>query len=352
MKKKLALIIVVVVSLLSDISFGACPSADVTDDCKVNLKDLAEIASEWLTTYNTGDLTSIASQWLDEGVPDQDSIELIIIPAGTFEMGDHHDGMWDAPTHTVTLSTFQMSKHEITNGQYVEYLNAALTSGDIKVAYGRISGNSGPYNNETYYDMNSSYALISRPGSTFIVTDKNGRNMDNDPVVVVSWYGAKAFCDYYGYSLPTEAQWEYAARGGQYSPYYRFPWGDTIAHNQANYRSYWSGGAPYYSYDVSPTSGDHPNWNDASPYTSPVATFSSNGYGLYDMSGNAWEWCSDWYDSGYYYVSPSNDPPGPINGSSYVLRGGSWGHYAHYCRVACRFDYLRAHRLTGFRVCR
>ncbi len=126
-----------------------------------------------------------------------------------------------------------------------------------------------------------------------------------------------------GYRLPTDVEWEYAARGGVANR--RFPWGDSdfIDHSRANYYSYWSGGAPYYSYDKATSSGYHPTYNDGtSPYTSPAGSFAANGYGLYDMTGNVWEWCFDWY-------------PG-YEGSNRVVRGGSWFNSADYCRVGSR----------------
>ena len=204
---------------------------------------------------------------------------------------------------------------------------------------------------------------------------KGGRNMSNDPLFRVSWYGTVAYCswrsqqDAYelcynlstwtcdfnrkGYRLPTEAEWEYAARGGNYNPYLRFPGGNTISHSQANYYSYWSGAHPLYQYDISLTEGYHPAWSSDGiyPHTSPVGSFAANGYGFYDMAGNVWEWCNDRY--GGYSSDPQTNPTGPTSGTYRVLRGGCWFRPTILCRVANRYSDTpdpRSYYDYGFRL--
>jgi formylglycine-generating enzyme required for sulfatase activity len=147
----------------------------------------------------------------------------------------------------------------------------------------------------------------------------------NTNVVYANWMAN-------GYRLPTEAEWEKAARGGLIGQ--RFPWGpeNTISESQANYQ----GDPGYFSYDLGPagwnTNFDTPPWPGGSPYTSPVGYFAPNGYGLYDMAGNVWEWCWDWYalppyPTGSPYLG-GTDPRGPASSLSYnvhVFRGGDWG---------------------------
>ncbi|MBN2271060.1 MAG: formylglycine-generating enzyme family protein [Sedimentisphaerales bacterium] len=283
------------------------------------------------------------------------SQDMTFIPGGTFQMGDNLGDGWshELPVHTVSLDSFYMGRCEVTNRQYCDFLNSALRQGLITVTSGVVykagSGTSYPYCDTA---TSSSYSQIAYGGGVFSVRTKNGRDMSNDPMVMVSWYGSVAYCNWrsqqegkeqcynvstwncdfskHGYRLATEAEWEYAARGGLSGR--RFPWGDTITHSQANYYSY-----SYYSYDISPTRGFHPVWyDDVDPYTSPVGSFPVTGYGLYDMAGNVWEWCNDWYLNTYYSSSPYYNPTGPITGTSRVIRGGNWSGLASYCRVAYR----------------
>lgn len=350
MKNKSIVLGAVILLLLGTQISAECPSGDVTGDCKVNLADFAVIASQWLT---------------GDGIPQG----MVLIPSGMFEMGDSfNESLFDEhPVHTVTLSSFYISKYGITNGQYRDFLNG--TSHQNKVVNGVVYALSDGSNSYPYCDtsVSSSYSQIAYSGGVFSVQTRHGRTMANDPIVMVSWCGAVAYCNWRSqqeghqpcynlstwecdfsknaYRLPTEAQWEYAARGGLSGR--RFPWGDTITHSQANYLSHNES-----SYDISPTRGCHPTWDDGIyPYTSPVGTFACNGYGLYDMAGNVWEWCNDWYDS--YGLEAQINPTGPAIGIVRVLRGGSWADYSSYCRVSSRIGDGPGNRhptYGGFRV--
>jgi len=243
---------------------------------------------------------------------------MVLIPAGSFSMGDSFsEGSSDErPVHTVYVSAFYMDRCEVTKALWDEVYTWALSNG-----YGFDRAGSGKADNHPVHTV-SWYDVVKWCNGR---SQKEGRTPCYTVGGVVYKTGQSApACNWSapGYRLPTEAEWEKAARGG--ADGHRFPWSDTdtIQHGRANYYSSTS-----YSYDTSPTRGYHPAYNDGVyPYTSPVGSFSANGYGLYDMAGNVWEWCWDWYGSSYYGSSPGSDPRGPATGSYRVLRGGSWRH--------------------------
>ncbi len=314
-------------------------------------------------------LDTLADGVLDTGwIYTSDSVDftvsappvMALIPAGEYDMGDQHDAIPNAlPVHTVFIDEFYMDIFEVTNRQYCDYLNSAYGQGLIEVIGGRVykKGDTEPYCNLTPF---SSYSRITWDGSTFgVLIDK-----EDHPMVEVSWYGAAAYANWRsaqdgltpcydldtwdcafgagGYRLPTEAEWEKAARGAEYNPYYRYPWGDSIDGSNANY---WFSGDPYEA--------------EPHPWTTPVGYYDgnqippgvdmANGYGLYDMTGNVWEWCNDWYDSNYYSSSPYDNPKGPASGTIRVLRGGSWLTSGSYmCGCASRHAYYPDGRALDF----
>jgi formylglycine-generating enzyme required for sulfatase activity len=142
--------------------------------------------------------------------------------------------------------------------------------------------------------------------------------VDRHPVVQVSWNDAAAFCSWTGGRLPSEAEWEFAARGGSSGT--AFGWGHELAPEGRYRANTWQGDFPLKD-----------ETEDGFDYLAPVGSFEANGYGLYDMSGNVWEWCSDWYLPGYFELAEKKNPKGPTTGHERVLRGGSWLCSANYC---------------------
>jgi formylglycine-generating enzyme required for sulfatase activity len=277
------------------------------------------------------------------GVPHAiQSMELI--PVGSFEMGDHHGfvdpkhGSDEVPIHTVRLDSFYMGINDVTTREYCEFLNSARAEKLIEVRQGGVYlAGGGDLLADTRQSSPSS--RIGWDGKTFSVLDKGERH----PMVCVRWHGAAVYsnwlsarkglpscyntitweCDFNksGFRLPTEAEWEYAARGGQHKPYYNYPWGDDADPSKANV----------------PESRPRSRAG-ARPLTTPVGSFPPNGYGLYDMAGNVWQWCTEWYERNYYAYSPAENPPGPAQGSPMpdgkpyrAMRGGSWynGEFGH-----------------------
>ena len=255
---------------------------------------------------------------------------MVLIPAGSFEMGDSfsegdHDD--ERPVHAVTVSAFYMDRYEVTKALWDEVANWAAAHGyDIRASSGSGKAADHPVSNVTWYEaVKWANARSEKEGLTPCYTVGGNVYRTGRSTPDCNWSAN-------GYRLPTEAEWERAARGSTAG--HRFPWSDTdtIQHSRANYYS-----KSDYSYDTSPTRGYHPDYATGDHlYTSPVGSFAPNGYGLYDMAGNVWEWCWDWYDLDYYSSSPGTDPRGPGSGSDRVSRGGSWDNYACFCRATFR----------------
>jgi formylglycine-generating enzyme required for sulfatase activity len=261
---------------------------------------------------------------------------MIFIPAGSFTIGDTLDGESDAMPTNVYVSAFYMDTNLVSYWLWTNVYHWAVANGYGFTHAGAGKAPNHPVQSVDWYDVVKwSNARSQQAGLTPVYYTDEGftqafTNGDFDTPMVYANWGAN------GYRLPTEAEWEKAARGGLSGQ--RFPWGNTISASQANYQ----GNTNSYRYDLGPN-GNNPGFtNGGFPYTSPVGSFAPNGYGLYDMAGNVWEWCWDWYEAPTY--SPGSpylggtDPHGPAEAFSSrpVVRGGRWGDYATDARCAYR----------------
>lgn len=247
------------------------------------------------------DNPSLGSTWLQT----IDGMTLVYVPAGEFKMGGQ-EFVEETPIHTVYLDAYWIDKTEVTNAMYAKCVSAGVCDPPER---------SDSYSHDDYY-----------VSATF----------DDYPVMYVSWEDANTYCTWAGRRLPTEAEWEKAARGDLEGK--KYPWGD-----------------------MDPACGDNAVENGANCYgtaegnpvntsTEKVATYLPNGYGIYDMSGNLFEWVADWYDAGYYANSPLSNPLGPDTGTDKVVRGGDWSGI----KTASRTGKLPTHAdyNPGFRCAR
>jgi sulfatase modifying factor 1 len=273
-------------------------------------------------------------------------IAMVSVPGGTFDMGWNFTGMTDysEPIHSVTLSGFSIGKYEITNAEVVSVFNWANDNGKFATVNSTTVTNKGDSQELLDLDETSHHITFNESDGIFSVTtglgeDGSGGSVDlsNYPIFFISWYGAAAFCNYLseregltpcynltdwscdfnanGYRLPTEAEWEYAARYINGTDFYDGDWFSSgPAGYQANILSWNSDNA-----DTPP----HCNINTGVRGTHEVGTKSPNYLGIYDMTGNVDEWCNDWDD--YYEEGAATDPTGPSSGTDRIYRGGSIG---------------------------
>lgn len=227
-----------------------------------------------------------------------DNAEMQLIPSGTFLMGNSDKNMGDAdelPVHEVYLDAFYIDIFEVTNAKYQQFV--------LSTGYP-----SPPLWNDQKF------------------------NQPDSPVVNIKWVDAMAYAKWANKRLPTEAEWEYAARGNLIGK--KFPTGDIMTHNDANF-----GGV---------------EGKDIWRWTSPVGSFSPNGFCLFDMAGNVWEWCFDEYNAEFYSFSSKSNPrygreSAPDNENFRILRGGGWGGSSEDLRVSDRWYHLTSGSTIGFR---
>lgn len=277
-----------------------------------------------------------------DGVSPDPALRTALVPGGTFQMGDAlGDGYAsEQPVHPVTLSPFYVDRFEVTWAHWVSVRSWATNNGYAFDGAGNAVDAVYPVVAVSWHDCvkwcNARSEVEGREPVYYTSAAQTGvyrTGRLNLAPGDVRWSAT-------GWRLPTEAEWECAARGGAVGR--RFPWSDTntISHARANYRSRASD-----AFDMSGAAGFHPLF---ASNASPVGAFAPNAYGLYDVAGNAWEWCWDWYDPAYYGSSPAENPRGPAGGADRVARGDSYYNHAFYARCAYRNYWAPTNRFEDF----
>ncbi len=271
------------------------PLQYVSGDVGKNQKPGYGKAMVWDVLKEVGSLESFISFKIEAVSENTHKIinkpEVVFVKGGTFWMGRYKKGAKDEkPEHKVILDDFYIGKYEITNKQYCEFLNSIGCK------------STGKFNGVKYIKIKDKHCQIYHRYNKFLPNS----GTENKPVVEVNWYAAKAYCEWAGGRLPTEAEWEYASRGGNKSRGYIYSGSDYLNSVAWNYAQL----------DLTIKMSEIINVHI-------VGEKSPNELGLFDMTGNALEWCSDWYDDKYYKKSPKKNPIGPFKGRQKVLRGGA-----------------------------
>ncbi|MDO8540881.1 MAG: formylglycine-generating enzyme family protein [Opitutaceae bacterium] len=252
-----------------------------------------------------------------------------LIPGGEFLMGTDGDYGFPAdgegPAHAVVLAPFHIDATCVTNEQFNAFANATGYKTDSErfgwsfVFHGQLSAAQRKKYARATVLGSAWWCRVE--GATWRHPEGPGSNIKqrwDHPVVHVSWNDAVAYAGWAGKRLPTEAEWEMAARGGLVLK--RFPWGDELEPGGRHLMNVWQGTFPTRNTAA-----------DGHQGTAPVRAYKPNGYGLYQVTGNVWEWCADWFDPTFYRRSPRDNPTGPETGDRRVMRGGSYLCHASYC---------------------
>jgi formylglycine-generating enzyme required for sulfatase activity len=268
-------------------------------------------------------------------------MKLVLIAPGEFLMGSpatEEGRSDDEPQHRVRITRpYYLGQYEVTVSQFRRFVKesgyATTIERDGRPGFGFVAA-----------------AGVIDASRDFTWRSTGWEQTDDHPVVNVSWEDAASFCRWLSakegpeYRLPTEAEWEFACRAGATTRYFTGEAEETLQ-GAANMSD-----AAFLAKYANATWSL--SWNDGFPFTAPVGRFRPNAFGLYDMAGNAWEWCADWYGKDYTSRSPVDDPPGPATGEIHVLRGGSFTNRLKYVRSADRDSSRPKYRynFTGFRV--
>jgi formylglycine-generating enzyme len=252
--------------------------------------------------------------------------DMVRIPGGSFRMGnprgDGYPADGEGPVHEVTLDPFWMDATAVTNARFAAFVDATGYRTEAESF-----GWSFVFHAFLPEDLRNAPAPVDAPWWRQVFgadwrhpegphSDITGR-LDH-PVVHISWNDAQAFCAWAGTRLPTEAEWEFAARGGREGA--PFPWGDELEPDGEHRMNVWQGDFPV-----------HNTMADGFAGTAPVISFQPNAYRLFNMTGNVWEWCADWFSPNAYRRGAVSNPTGPDRGSAKVMRGGSYLCHASYC---------------------